>query len=329
VLAAILFLCVAVTAPLAQAATFKIATVSPDGSSWMRLIRAGADEIATRTEGRVAFKFYPGGVMGDDSAVVRKIRFGQLQGAALTTGALQAFYTDVQIYNMPMLFDSYAEVDAVRAELDPVLLTGMEEAGWVLFGFGEAGFAYAMSQDRAESVEDARSQKVWVPSDDPGALTAVQGFGIQPVPLSIADVLTGLQTELIDAVAVPPVGALALQWYTQVSYLLELPLMYIYGALAIDAKQFGRIEEADQAVVREVMTRQFAEISAVNRRDHEGAMEALRTQGIEFVKPTGPALDSWRQSAVSARQRMVDDGAVSDALYARVRELLEAVRSAR
>ncbi|MCH2098800.1 MAG: TRAP transporter substrate-binding protein DctP, partial [Pseudomonadales bacterium] len=145
VLSLVAFLAILVTPPVG-AETFKIATLSPANSSWMRLMRAGAEEISARTDGRVQFKFYPGGVMGDDAAVIRKIRFRQLQGAALTVGALTPFYTDIQLYNLPMMFNDYEEVDAVRAELDSVLEAGLAESGWVVFGLGEAGFAYAMSK---------------------------------------------------------------------------------------------------------------------------------------------------------------------------------------
>ncbi|MEE4301476.1 MAG: TRAP transporter substrate-binding protein DctP [Pseudomonadales bacterium] len=326
------FLCCLLALQLPQAAvaeTFKIATISPANSSWMRIMREGAEEIAARTEGRVEFKFYPGGVMGDDQAVIRKIRFRQLQGAALTVGALQQFYTDVQIYSMPMMFRDYAEVDAVRAELDPVVIAGLEEAGWVAFGFGEAGFAYAMSKNPGATLEDARAQKVWIPSDDAGSLATVEGFGITPVPLSIADVLTGLQTDLIEAVAVPPVGALALQWYTQLDYLLDLPLLYVYGVLTVEKRAFERISEPDQAIVREVLAQRSAEITALNRRDHEAALEVLATQGIEFQQPPDDAaLETWREGGRAAQTRMIETGAVSDALWQRALRVLEAHRAA-
>ncbi|HSG88128.1 MAG TPA: TRAP transporter substrate-binding protein DctP [Pseudomonadales bacterium] len=310
------------TAPQAFAGTFKIATLSPDGSSWMRLMRSGAEEIATRTDGRVKFKFYPGGVMGDDAAVLRKIRFGQLQGAAVTAGALTVFYPDMQLYNMPMVFRGYAEVDAVRAQLDGVLEAGLAEEGYEVFGFGEAGFAYAMSQVRATSVEDARRQKVWVPANDDGALKAIEGFGITPVPLSIADVLTGLQTDLIDAVAVPPVGALALQWHTQVDYLLDLPLIYVFGVLAVDGKAFARESEADRAVVHEVMRARFDEITRINRQDHDAALAALQNQGIEVLQPSDEDVAQWRARAESSRASMVEAEVVSDALYDRLEAIL-------
>jgi TRAP-type C4-dicarboxylate transport system substrate-binding protein len=147
------------------------------------------------------------------------------------------------------------------------------------------------------------------------------------VPLAIADVLTGLQTELVEAVAVPPVAALALQWYTQLDYLLEVPLMYVYGTLALDAKVFARLSEADRAVVREVLGRTFDELSAESRRDHAGALEALAGQGIEFLTPDAEGLAAWQDGAERARARMVEAGTITPAMHARVTELLEAIRS--
>ncbi len=98
-----------------QAATIKIATVAPDGTAWMREMRAGADAVKKRTDGRVEIKYYPGGVMGDEPSVLRKIKIGQLQGGAFTGGELSAIVKDAQIYSLPFLFKNQEEVDKVRA----------------------------------------------------------------------------------------------------------------------------------------------------------------------------------------------------------------------
>jgi len=82
---------------LASAATLKIATISPEGSMWMEKMRKGADQVEKETEKRVAMKFYPGGVMGNDNAVLRKIRIGQLQGGAFVAGSLSQFFPANQI----------------------------------------------------------------------------------------------------------------------------------------------------------------------------------------------------------------------------------------
>ena len=87
-----------------QARTFKIATLAPDGTNWMKEIRKGAKNIAKLTDNRVKFKFYTGGVMGNERTILKKMRVGQLQGGAFTATALTDIYQDAQIYNLPFLF---------------------------------------------------------------------------------------------------------------------------------------------------------------------------------------------------------------------------------
>jgi TRAP-type transport system periplasmic protein len=314
----------AVTAAPAAAATLKIATVSPEGSAWMRLLREGAREVNARTDGRVDFRFYPGGVMGDDRAVLRKIRLRQLDGAVLTAGGLVQNYADIQLYGLPLLFESYEEADYVRERLDPRLMAGLEERGFVTFGFAEVGFAYAMSKRPVRSISDVRSQRVWTPDGDPGSARALQAFGINPVPLSIADVLAGLQTGLINGVAVPPVGAIALQWHTQLDYVMDMPLLYVYGLLAVAQRPFNRLSEADRAIVREVMAGVVDNVNARSRRDHESAFQALLAQSVERIAPDPEQMPEWHEYAERANAELVRAGLLSadllDAVYALRRE---------
>ena len=224
-----------------ESATLKIATLSPEGSDWMKVLRLSAKEIEEKTSGNVKLKIYPGGVMGDDKAVMRKMRIGQLQGAVLTSGGLVNSYKDIGIYGLPMLFRSQAEVDLTRAQIDEVLMEGLEAKGFMGFGLAGVGFAYPMSQVAATNVSEVRKMKIWTPDNDLGALTAFEAFNISPIPLPYGDVLMGLQTGLINGIAAPPVGTLLLQWHTQVSYALDLPLLYVYGSFVISNKAFKKL----------------------------------------------------------------------------------------
>lgn len=306
----------------AGAATFKVATVSPDGSMWMKLLREGAAEIAERTEDRVNFKFYPGGVMGDDKAVLRKIRSGQLHGAVLTAGGLNQIYPDIELYGLPMVFNDVDEVGHVRSQMDATLLSGLSEKGFVGFGIAEVGFAYAMSKASVSTFEEVRAQKVWIPDGDPGAELAVRTFDISPIPLSIADVLGGLQTGLINTVAVPPVGAIALQWHTQLKYVFDLPLLYIYGLLAVRDRQFDRLEAGDQLVVREVMGEVVRKVDAQNRTDHNRAVEVLKMQGLQFNEPTTAERSRWTGLAQQASDEMIAQGILSAELVEKLNGML-------
>lgn len=311
----------------APAATLKIATLSPEGSNWMKLLRRGGKEVAARTDGRVELRFYPGGVMGDDKAVLRKIRLGQLHGAVITTSGLVQTYSDIQLYGLPLVFESYEEVDYVRERLDPVLIEGLEEEGFVSFGFAEVGFAHAMSKRPVTSVADVQAQKVWTPDGDPGSARALESFDISPIPLSIADVLSGLQTGLINGVAVPPVAAIALQWHTQLDYVMDLPLLYVYGLLAVAERPFGRLSDGDREIVREVMADVVDQVNAGARRDHAGAMDALLAQGLERTHPSEAEIDTWRRVADRANRELAEHGLVTSELLDRMEALLREYRS--
>ncbi len=311
----------------AQAVTLKIATVSPEGSGWMNTLRASGKEIAERTDGRVKLKFYPGGVMGDDKAVMRKIRIGQLHGAVLTTGPLIPHYKDIQLFNLTTTFRNLDEVDYVRERLDQTLLDGLEANGFTAFGFAEVGFAYAMGLEKGTSVAFARTQKVWIPDGDVAAAQAVAAFGITPVPLAITDVLAGLQTGLINGAAVPPIGALALQWHTQLKTAVDLPLLYIYGMLAVSNKHFKKVPEADKAIVREVLAAAVNKVNSTSRKDHEAALAVLRKQGIEFDVPTAEETAEWRRYGEEANELMVREGLLSAEMYSKVKDLLAEFRA--
>ncbi len=308
------------------ATTFKIATLSPAGSTWMNILRAAAEEVDAATEGRVAFRFYPGGAMGDDWAVLRKIRAGQLHGGVVTTTVFNRIYSDVQLYNLPLIFRDLSEVDAVRARLDQVLLAGMERNGFVAFGIAEVGMAYAMSQRPAATLQAMRRAKVWSPEGDISVARALDTFGIAPIPLTVVDVLPGLQTGLIDTVASPPVAAVALQWHTQLDYVLDIPLMYVYGLLAVSERRFRGLSDADAAAVRRILADAVAEADRRNRGDHDATMQVLISQGLKLETPAPDELANWRRLGKQAEVRWVREGIISDGLY---RQLVAALAAAR
>lgn len=289
----------------AAAVTLKIATAAPDGTVWMEEFRKGGEEIKRRTEGRVQFRFYPGGVMGNDKSVLRKIRVGQLHGGAITGGGLAEIYGDASVYSLPFVFNSLAEVDYVRAKMDSLLMQGLEREGFIGFGITDGGFAYLMSNRPVTAIEALKPLKVWVPEGDAISHTAFQAVGVHPVSLPLTDVLTGLQTGLIDTVAASTVGAIALQWHTRVKYLTDTPLMYLYGTLVVSTKAFGQLQEKDQAVVREVFGAVLARLNAQSREDDGLAREALRKQGIEFVALKNDG-DGWHAAVEETTQRLTE-----------------------
>jgi TRAP-type C4-dicarboxylate transport system substrate-binding protein len=310
-----------------QATQLKIATVMPAGSAWMQAMRSAAGDIKEQTEGRVIIKLYAGGVMGNDKKVLRKIRIGQLQGGVFTANGLSDRYSDILIYGLPLVFHSQEEVDYVREKMDPILAEGLEAAGFVSFGFAGGGFAKFMGNQPVRSIEDLRGKKVWVPEGDTISYEAMVALDLSPVVLPITDVLTGLQTGLLEYIATPPVGAVVLQWYTKVKYVSTLPIAYAIATMVVDKRAFGGISEADQAIVRERFSAVYDQFDQQQRTDNRQAEEALAANGLQFINPDSELVPQLRQAANAANVQMGKDGVFSAELLDQMQALLEEFRS--
>lgn len=312
---------------LAPAVTLKIATLVPDGTSWMQAMRAGAQEVEHRTQGRLKLRYYPGGVMGNEQSVLRKIRVGQLHGGAFSGGGMRLIYPDSQVYGLPFLFRSYAEVDTVRAQLDSRMIAGLREQGYVSYGISEGGFAYLMSNQPVRQPADLQGRKVWVPEGDRISLAGFEAVGVTPIQLPITDVLTALQTGVIDTLGSTPTGAIALQWHTRLGYLTDLPLLYTYGTLLIQEKALNRVSDADRSVLREVLEGQLSKINHETRDDNKAARSALVQQGIQTVAPSAAEMADWQQSVVAATDKLAAEGVFSEQSLDLVRQVLRKLRA--
>lgn len=311
-----------------QARTFKIATITPDGSTWMQSIRTGSKEIEEKTQGRVKFKFYPGGVMGDDQSVLRKIRIGQLHGGLVSGAAIVKNNTDYQVYGLLLKYRSQDEIEHIRTTYDPIIQKGFEKDGFIALGLAESGFAYIMSvNEPVTSVTQLRKQKVWVPANDASSLEAITAFGVTPIPLPFGDVLAGLQTGMINTVAMSPIGAIALQWHTRIKYLTDLPLMYSLGIFAFNAKAFNKIRPSDQKIVREVMGKIFDKIDTHNKTSNRESLAVMKELGITFVTPTAEEKLEWIKLSDAAIERMEKSGLVDKKTISKVDKMLKQYRS--
>ena len=311
----------------ASAKTLKIATLAPAGTAWMNELEAGADKVRARTEGRVKLKFYPGGVMGNDQSVHRKIKIGQLHGGAFTQNGLSSVHPSAQALGLPMMFRDLDEVDYVRERIDPVIKRDLESAGFVLLGISEGGFARILSKQPMVNLDALRQSKVWVPEGDKVGLTAFSALGITPISLPIADVFTGLQTGLIETVPVNPTSAIAFQWHSSTEFMTDVPITYLVGMLAISKKAFDKLSQEDQAVLREEMGAVFERLDEINRSDNQAARAALQNQGIQFVEPDAGEVDRWREIAARAVDEMAASGVISPEIIKQVRDYVAQFRS--
>ncbi len=299
---------------IADAASLKIATLAPEGSSWMREMRAAGEAVKTATAGRVELKFFPGGVMGNSDTVLRKIKLGQLNGGAFAASELTAVYPDVAVFGLPFIFENVEAVRKARTALDPVIKAGFEQNGMVAAGITGGGFIYLMSTKSIATQAEIRATKVWVPEGDTIGRIAFEEAGITPVSLALGDVYTSLQTGLVETVGNTTTGAVAFQWATKLKYMVDLPVSYTVGILTFDKKALDKLSAEDRAAVITSVEAAFARLETLNAADDLATRETLKNEGIAIVPPQPEAAQAWRDVGSRTMARMQDEGQLSAAI---------------
>jgi TRAP-type C4-dicarboxylate transport system substrate-binding protein len=298
--------------PAAQSAeestVIKIATLAPDGSSWMKTLNTINAEVMEKTKGTVRFRIYPGGVLGDEKDMMRKMQreVNQIQGAALTSGGLASLYKEIDVIHIPFFFQNYEEVDSVLKKMGPNFKRGLEDHGYILLGWSELGFNYLLSTTSVSSVGDLKKAKVWIWQDSPMAKAIFNEAGVAAIPLSVPDVLVGLQTGMVDVVYAPPTGAIALQWFTKVKYLTDVPLSYMGGGFVVRKDIFKKLPLASQTIILESFQRHLDQLKTITRRENQEAIKVMQNNGVKIVTPPQDQVAEFKRLSEKALSHFTD-----------------------
>jgi len=290
----------------AQQYTIKFATVAPEGSTWIKIMRDYDKAVRTATGGRAGFKIYPGAVAGDEKDVIRKIRLNQYHAGGFTGVGLGEIAKSVRILDSPFLFKSYDEIDFIRDKFDTDFRKAFEEGGFVLLGWAEVGFVYIYSDRPVAGPADLKATKMWMWEGDPIAQAAFQAIGISPIQLSLTDVMTSLQTGMINTVYNAPYALVALQWFTRVKYVMSEPLAISNGAVVMSKKLFDSMPKDIQDALLTNGRKYFRDLTLASRKENADAIETLKKNGISTTVPPKSVAATFEETGVQARKLLVD-----------------------
>jgi len=266
----------------------KFATLAPDGSTWMKTMRALDQDVRAGTDNRVGFKFFPGGVQGDEKDVIRKMRNGQIHGAGFTGFGLGSIVPETRVLELPFMFESLDELDYVRAQTSDFYQKSFAEKGYNLLGWTDVGFVYLFTKTPVRAPSDMPQAKWWIWSGDQLAEIFYRAFRITPIPLAAPDVLTSLQTGVVDAVYASPLACVALQWVTRVKFMSDVPVTHGISAVVVTDKSLAGVSDADRAVLKELTRKHLADLTAKTRTQNIEAMAEIKKEGVQVV-PVGAA----------------------------------------
>ena len=299
ILGLILFLTSAEMPASAQQVVLKMGTLAPEGTAWVKAFRDIGREVEQKTNKQVSLRIFPGGVLGDEEDMLRKIKVGQIQGVLLTGGGLGLIFKDIKILAIPFLFQNYAEVDALLNKMGGFFRKGLEDNGFTSLGWAEQGFVYLLSKEPIQIVADIGKKKVWVWEDTAMGRAVFKELGVNPIPLSIPDILMALQTGMIDTVYASPLAAISMQWFTKVSCMTDVPLAYSIGAVVFQKTAMEKIPAPQKGLVEEIFKRHLDPLKEKVRSENEKAIQVLTGKGIKRVTPSPKDVKEFQ--AVCAR----------------------------
>lgn len=297
-IAAVLLSALAIGQSAHAVTEIKLALLAPEGTTWHKVMTAWNEELMKKTKGQLQLKIYAGGVLGDERDVIRKMRIGQVHAAGFTGLGLGLVNPEVRVLELPMMVENYGEADALAKSIQPKLEAGFKKKGFVLLAWSETGFVNIFSNKKPiASVSDMERMKMWAWEGDPLVAEMYRAFKIVPTPLPLTDVLTSLQTNLLDAVYAPPLGAIALQWFTQTKYMTDLKLADSTGGILITNQALTRLSPAHRKILRDTARKYGRILVERTRAENENAYDALKGAGLVMVKVSPEEVERIRTTS--------------------------------
>ena len=277
----------------AKKIVIKMATLAPEGTEWHGLLVELGQEWKKATNGDVRLRIYPGGVVGDERDMVRKIRIGQIHGAAITTEGMTEVNQYFTAFNYPLLFQDYDDVDFVRNQLNDELYNESEKNGFKLLTMVDVGWVYWFSTDPVYTPSDLKRTKIWTWAGDYKAVQLYEENGFQPIPLTTLDILSGLQTGMINSLGLNTMYALAQQIFGIADNMLDMKWGNLTGAIVVDMRVWNKLKPEYQKLMLNISKNIGRRFQDKNRYGSDDAVNVMKKYGLKVNKPSSEQLTEW------------------------------------
>ena len=285
--------------------TVKIATIVPKGVLTSKIMQEFIAEVREETKNEVNIKCYWGGVQGDESDVIRKIRLKQLHGGIFSGTSLGQIVPEVRVTELPYLFKSHGEATFVRSQLEDIMKKNFEDHGYVMLGWFNGGFVYLFSNIPVTSFETYKKLKNWLPENESIYEEFCRVLEISPVPLSISDVMTSLSVNLIDTVGMTPFGAIAFRWYLKCKYMNAYPALNVSQVVCVTKEIWDTISHECQKKIKEIARVHIGRTNTVVRDADIRSVELLKKAGISIVPHNPEKMQIYFDAGERTRENLV------------------------
>ena len=304
----------------------KMATLAPEGTEWHGLLVELGQQWKVVTNGEVRLRIYPGGVVGDERDMIRKMRIGQIHGAAISNEGMTEINPYFTTFYMPMMYQSYDEVDFVRERLSDELLNITEDNGFKILTMVDVGWAYWFSTEPIYTPDDLKNNKIFIWAGDYKSVQLYEKHGYQPVPLAMTDVLSGLQTGLITSLGFNPLYALAQQLFGIADNMLEMKWGNLTAAIIIDLKTWNKIKPEYQQSMLTVAKKIGNGFQEKNRYESDKSVEVMKKYGLKVNKPSPEQVQIWNE-LINSMSADIRGSLIEENAYDRLMEIKKEMES--
>jgi len=283
--------------------TLRIASLVPEGSSWMKVLNAWNKTLKERTDGKLKLRFYPGGSQGDERDFVRKMRVGQLDGGVVTMTGMSMLIPAMNVLVLPGLLETYEKLDRVREKMAPEFGAMFEKEGFKLVGWGDAGKTRLFSGKPIKRPSEIKAMRPWVWKDDPIFVEFYQVIGASAVRLGVPEVYPALQTRMVDVISSSAITAVSFQWYTRVKYMTAHNSAIIVGGTMMRKDKYDELPPDLQAAFDSTAARAHEILNKVVRKEDEKAYKVVVDKGIQPVE-AGDGKAEWDEAHKKVRDNL-------------------------
>lgn len=308
---------IAFTAGMNAKTRVKLASVAPAGTPWADAMYRIQKKINKESNGLYSVKVYPGGQMGGENQIVSKVRRGQAEIAGVTTGAVANSVPELNVFEMPYLFDNIKQADCVLDNhmVAPVskLLAGK---GMVFISWAENGFRSIGVKGKAiKTPADIKGIKV----RSQEAKTHIQfwkSVGANPIPIAIPEVLPALQTGVVNGFDNTPLFTMAAEWQTTIDNFTFTKHIY-QPAVIVASKKFYDKQPAEGKKVIIGEGNGYAKEVRRGVRALDGRLLAvLKKSGVKIHNPSSAELAQWKKASAGQDRTVLGRlGGQSRAIY--------------
>lgn len=305
----------------AGAQSIRLATLAPTGTSMHKsLLKMGSEW----KKSGVRLTVYADGKMGGESQMVRRMRLNQIQAALLSVQGLAVIDESVRSIQMvPMMFRDLAEFEYAMEKVRPIIEARMEAKGYKVLVWSDIGYIRFFSTKAALRIDDYRKMRMFVWSGDTQTQKLMKTMRCRGVPMEQTDVLTGLQTGMVDMMSLPPVMALSGQFYRKANHMLNLNWNPLVGAIVVSKKAWDRLPATRRSKMLAAAQVAGKEIRAAGRRESLLAVAAMKKRGLKVTEPGPDDVADWEKFAreiyPEIRGKIVDEK-LFDQLQASVKD---------